>query len=410
MDADDEAAPAWVAVEGGGPEGPWSATDVDVRRAMRACLDADATAAVATVAAVEGSAYRRPGARMVVDEKGNHLGAVTAGCLEEPVIELAEAVMATAEPTVETFDLTDDGEWGYGLGCNGVITLLVEPLDPSWRAALDALEGGDLVGMATALDATNHAFADADGAVSRGARRVLLGDPDDPEALAASAHWTDRDPLPDEAADQLAEAIASARSAGRTTVETVEVDGDSLRVLVDGLAPPPHLLLFGAQPDVHPVSRLARQVGFQVTVASPRGAHADAERFPAAHDVIASRPADLDAHVDGRTHVVCMSHSFADDQLALETLVGTDVPYIGLMGPRDRYEELLEAIDDEAEAAVNAAAHRLAAPVGLDIGADAPPEIALSIIGEVLAVANGRDGGRLRDAGHPIHTRADPDG
>ncbi|MFW6448001.1 MAG: XdhC family protein [Halobacteriota archaeon] len=367
-----------------GLDDPWGVPTVELYRRLAAALDAGRSAAVATVVDVEGSAYRRPGAKMLIDPDGESVGGITAGCLEGPLRTMAEAVIAEGTPERRTFDLTEGGEFDVGLGCNGVVTVLVEPLDASWADPASAHLDGEAVVVATALEGRG---------VEPGARSVIDGD-GVPRPVAG------RDRLPADLEADLVDGLG----AGGSHRRTVQTDAGAVELFVDPIEPPTRLVVFGAQPDVRPVTRLARAVGLHVTVATARGARAEAEAFPAAHEVVATHPDDLDALVGPRDHVVVMSHNYVDDLLALETLLETDVPYIGLMGPQKRFEELRA---DLAEAGVSLEGdrERLATPVGLDLGGGEPVQVALSIVAEVVAVSNGRPGGRLRDRAGPIHER-----
>ena len=373
---------------------PWSVTDRDLHEQLRALRDRDATAAVATVVGVEGSAYRRPGAKLLAPADADVLGAITAGCLEGPVADLAAEARDSGEVAVETYDLVDDDAWGLGVGCNGVIDVLVEPLDDSLDPLLDALDDREAATVLTVV-------ASEDDAVPVGARSVL-------DAAGDAQSGDDRTGVPADALDDLREV---ANETARSRRVTVERDDGDLDVFVDHVEPAPDLVLFGAQNDVHAVARFAREAGFRVTVATARGAKADDDAFPHAHRVVATRPNEVGGVVDApeRTGVVVMSHNFVDDRLALEHLLTeTSVPYVGLMGPRERFEEMREAFAEEGTTLSAAELERVSTPVGLDLGDGSPTGIALSIVSEALAVANGASGGRLGEQAGPIHERLDP--
>lgn len=385
---------------------PWSVTDRDLHDALRSLRAADATAAVATVVGVEGSAYRRPGAKLVAPAGDDALGAITAGCLEGPVADLAADARETGRATVETFDLMDDDEWGLGLGCNGVIDVLVEPLDDSFDPLLAALADDEPATVLTVVD------SDDDG-VPVGARAVVTVDGvragDGPGNGVETGD--DRAALPADALAELRDAAANARDGGSSATLTVEREAGDLRVFVDGVEPAPDLLLFGAQNDVHAVARFGAEAGFRVTVASPRGARANSESFPHAHRVVATHPDEVVDAVDDdvRTYAVLLSHNLVDDRLALECLLDeTDVPYVGLMGPRKRFEDLRENAREDGRTFSQADLDRVSTPVGLDLGDGSPTGIALSVVSEVVAEANGASGGRLSEQSGPIHARTDP--
>jgi len=375
---------------------PWSVTDRSIHDALASLRDENADAAVATVVDVEGSAYRRPGAKLIAPADGEAMGAVTAGCLDGPVNSLAADVRASGRATVETFDLTDDEEWGLGLGCNGVIDLLVDPLDDSYDAVLAALADREAATVLTVVGSE-------DAGVPVGARTTATADGD--------SSGSDRPSLPTDALESLREAAEDAMAGGSSGVATVEREAGDLDVFVDGVEPAPELLLFGSQNDVKTVAKFGNAAGFRVTVASSRGARADADQFPDAHRVVGTHPTELHEHVRAaeRTYAVLMSHNLLDDQLALEALLReTAVPYVGLMGPRKRFEELRDALVADDVTLSQAELDRVSTPVGLDLCDGSPTGIALSIVAEATAVANAAAGGRLRDTSGPIHPRVDP--
>ena len=410
--------------------GPWDASTPAVHDAIREALDgaarrdarderaedagdASGAAAVATVTGVEGSAYRRPGAKMVLGDSADAapanasadstdasdtdapasaaVGAITAGCLEGPVADLADRAVSDG-PLRKTFDLTNEDEWSFGLGCNGVIDVLVEPADESFAPALDALADGKRVALLT--------VAGGDRADAPVGARALWDD-------GGASPTNPRPPIPDDVLTALGDRPREFAETGRSDTVEVTTERGTAAVFVDGLEPAPDLLVFGGQRDARPVTRFARQVGFRVTVAVARGGHADADRFPAADRVVTTKPTDLGdlvAH-PATTYAVVMSHNFVDDRLALVSVLETDVPYVGLMGPRERFEEMREAMADEGVELAEADRERISTPVGLDLGGGEPSQVALSVVAEALAVANGRVGGRLSDRETPIHPR-----
>ncbi|MFB6221694.1 MAG: XdhC family protein [Halolamina sp.] len=381
----------------------WEATRADVVRQLRDCLAENRPAAMAVVTDVEGSAYRRPGARLVVTEE-SALGAITAGCLEGPVAETARNAVEEGVPTTETYDLTDDDEdaWGMGLGCNGVIDVLVDPVDASLRPALDAMARKERSVVATVLSVGNQSVTD----VAPGDRVTVFADGSvaDAEPLAG----TGRAQLPGDLLDAVSAALDdSLASLSASETVTVEFAGTEIAVFCDAYEPVPTLLVFGSQGDVRPVSRFARETGFRVQVVTGRGAKADAERFPAADTVQSLRAPEVGDAVaaPAHTYAVLMSHNFLDDRLALGSLLNTDVPYIGLMGPRKRFAEMRDAFADEGRELSPSELDRIATPVGLDLGGDEPTQIGMSVVAEVLAAVNGRTGGRLSDRNGPVHRR-----
>jgi len=376
---------------------PWSVTTEDLFAAMGELRASDTRAVVATIVDVEGSAYRRPGAKMLVVPGSESLGAITAGCLEGPVTDLAADVLEAGAPSVHTFDLMDDDGWGLGLGCNGIIDILLEPLEDSWEVALDELAARRPVVTVTALDGDGGGVGVWD--------RVVLDERGD--VLATG----DRGGLPDGVLEGVAETREELRAKAGAATVTVETGSGSIDAFVDWVTPAPDLLLFGTQNDVHPVARIGHEAGFRAVVASARGGRSDPEQFPNAHAVRTTKPTDLADVLDApeRTYAVIMSHNALEDRLALDALLDTAVPYVGLMGPRDRFEDIREALAEQEGRELTAAEiDRIATPVGLDLGGGEPSQIAISIVAEALAVHKDRSGGRLREREGPIHTRMAP--
>ncbi len=345
-------------------------------------------AALATVVSVRGSTYRREGARLVVPAAGGEtVGNISGGCLEGDVADTAREVLRTGRPVLLSFDLTADDEavWGWGLGCNGAIDVLVEPATQAARFAAamrTAKAERRPLALATVVDG---------GPV--GARVVVHGD--------GRREGSVGDPAADsEVAALAAEALAARRSRVRTLTS-------GWRVFVEALSPPLRLVVCGAGHDAVPVVEFGARLGWRVEVVDDRRAMLTASRFPQAARLVWAEPGDAAAAVeaDESTHVVVMSHNFLRDKAYLRSFLATDVPYLGMLGPRTRLERLLDELRRDG---VDVDPGRLAGvfgPAGLDIGAEGPEEIAWAIVAEVLAVTNHAGAGLLRDRPGPIHRR-----
>jgi xanthine dehydrogenase accessory factor len=363
----------------------WSVPERDVLDRAGELLAGEQEAVLVTVVDVEGSAYRRPGAKMLVTPEGG-VGSITAGCLEDDVQRVAESVLAAGERRVETYDLMDDDDvWGLGVGCNGIIDVLLEPLDDGFAPAVEAHRGGEPVAVLSVLD--------GDEAGSRGYLRP----------------GEDVTGLPDDVADAVAEPAASLLDGERADAVDVETTEGTSRVFVDPVTAPAELLVLGSGHDVAPVVELGRRNGLRTTVVAFRGGEDLDERFPAADRTLSTSPAQLGDAVDldGSTYAVVMTHNFVDDRLAVEQLLDSPVPYVGLMGPRERFEEMLEAFADEGRSFDEAALEPMYTPVGLDLGGGSPNQIATSIVAEVLAVHNDRRPRHLSGHEGPIHERVE---
>lgn len=373
----------------------WSVPESAVLSGVRELLEKDTDGVLTTIVDVEGSAYRRPGAKMIIPRDGDEVGSITAGCLEGEVSQLADDVLREGRPRFETFDLMNDDDdiWGLGVGCNGIIDLLLEPIDETYEPVVDAYESEMPIASFTVLESTEPDVDTWQRAYYR---------PEDGPTTASN-------PLPSWLRETLIGPAERLLDEGKS--DTIEVSGPEGRtvVFVDGITPPPTLVSIGTGHDVNPVVELATKNGFRTVVVGFRGANATAERFPQADTVVSTSPADVRNAVDfdEDTYVVVMSHNFVDDRLAIDELVETPVPYVGLLGPRNRFEEMLEEFHDEGRHFTDEELDVIYTPIGIDIGGGTPYQIAHSIVAEVLAVHNDRDPKHLKDREGPIHDRID---
>lgn len=342
-------------------------------------------AALATVVAVEGSTYRRAGARLVVPADGEPVGNISGGCLEGDVVATAREVVADGQARLLHFDLTADDEalWGWGLGCNGAIDVFVEPAEGAQAlvAALRATAAGDQPSAVVTV---------AEGAAA-GARIVMSAD-GRVEGRLGPDHL-------DAAGRRLAlEALATGTSG------LVTVDGDH-RAFVEVLRPPTRLVVCGAGGDAVPLVELAAGLGWQVVVVDHRPALLSAPRFPGAARRVRAEPlrAAEEVGVDERTCVVVMSHNFPRDRDYLQAFLARPPAYLGMLGPRARLERLVDDLQAAGVAVDSDSLDRVYGPAGLDLGAEGPQEVAWAIIAEILAVRRGAGGGSLRDRTGAIH-------
>lgn len=319
---------------------------------------------LATVVAVEGSAYRRPGARMLLTASGQRAGTVSGGCLEAEIAKKAWWLTERG-PTLQRYSsfFDDDGDMPYGLGCGGTVIVLLERGEPA----------------AQCLEALRRSVEDRTPSVI-----VSSTDPQSPGTLLILDHansivWQ-RDPTPTVAhlADDVLHTGKSAHTENR---------------FVERVAPPPALILFGAGDDAQPLVEFTASLGWHVTVADDRSNLARPERFPQAAAV-----QNLDAALalaGPATAAVLMSHSYEQDRKVLRALLAKEMKYIGVLGPRVRTERLVSEIAPTLEStpALTPAdcMARLHSPVGLDLGGHSPASIALSIAAELQAIFAGRE-------------------
>ncbi len=354
-------------------------------------------AAVACVVQISGSAYRRPGARFLIAPDGSTRGGVSGGCLEEDVRRFGLMSIEDGSCRLLHYETgaDDDPLWGLGLGCNGEVDIFVGPTSrPGFAAALsdvrELLDGNDLFVMLTIVRNGRESGAALEGRifhVPAGAEDVVIetGDRALDTALGAAAR----------------DALASGRS------RVVEVDG--VRAFVEVFEPPPQLVLVGAGDDAMPMAESAASVGFRVVVVDHRPAYLTPERFPSAHKLVRAQPEDpgdaIPAGAD--TFVVLKTHNLVRDKEWARRFVATPVPYIGLLGPRARCEEIAEAAGASAAGASTAGGQndpaRFFGPIGLDLGAEGPEQVGIAVVAELLAVRAGRSPGHLKNREAPIH-------
>lgn len=369
----------------------------DVLRAYRLCTTkgtSDEPLLMATVVRVVGSTYRRIGARMLMSSDRHLAGAISGGCLESDVLQKA-LWRTTGGAALVRYDSRSDDDLAYslGLGCNGLVDVLVERLEPEspthvLEALAPARRAREPLAIVTVVDGGvseplgARVLVGADGRERHDLRSVSRA-----ERLASIARYAMRDP--------------------RRKPELVRYDG--VEVLVEVIPPPTPVVIFGTGIDVAPVVELCKGLGWEVTVVGTRPVGHLAGRFPLADRTVAVRPAEVaqKVRVDPDTLALLMTHNLLEDVELLAALLPSPARYIGVLGPRARRDRLLEQLEMRGVRPTREHLQRLFAPVGLDLGAEGPHEIALSIVGEMRAFLGERAGGFLRDREAPIHEHPD---
>jgi xanthine dehydrogenase accessory factor len=368
----------------------------DVLEAIESLSAQGQKMALATIVAVRGSTYRRPGARLLVPEEGAPIGNISGGCLEGDVADMAKVVMEEGRARLAGWDLTadDDAVWGLGLGCNGAIEVFIEPAEEAVAVAgalRAALEEEHPISVVTVLE------SEQSDDVRPGARLIVRPD-GTPEGSLGDKE------VDAAAADAARELLAAERSEIRTLARGV-------RAFIEVLEPPLRLLVCGAGHDAIPLVRAAGVLGWNAIVIDDRPALLTNERFPeAAGFVHVEDPshAAKAAAADDRTFVVVMTHNFLRDKDYVRSFLGSPVAYIGMLGPAARTQRLLMELADEGLAITDADRERIHGPSGLDLGGEGPEEIAQAILAEIVAVKRGRTGGFLKERPGPIHDRPRP--
>jgi xanthine dehydrogenase accessory factor len=365
----------------------------DIVRAYDKAILQNKQMALATVVRVDGSSYRRPGARMLVTDDSKITGAISGGCLEGDARQKALFAMATGENKLITYDSTgeDDIQFGLHLGCNGVVHILFEPIkkdDPQnpvelLRLISNAGEGAVLVTLFSLKK------------IQPGTRLLWLKN---------NMHSSLTEPLQ----RLLTEPVNIVYSEKQSAFLDVETEQTACTAFIEYIDRPVSVVVAGAGNDVQPLVEIAAMLGWSVTVVDGKFHYALPERFPKASKVLYSRPADILSQIktDSETVFLLMSHNYNYDLSFLAHIVEQEFGYIGLLGPAQKRDHMFSDLQDQGVQLNEEQLSKIHGPTGLDIGAENATEIALSIIAEVKAFLSGRSGSPLKLKKESIHNRA----
>ena len=352
-------------------------------------------AALATVVKVNGSSYRSPGARMLITDDGKWVGSISGGCLEGDALRKARKVISDKKPMTVTYDTREESNQnlGIGLGCNGVIHVLIEPLDPIDK--LNAVRGYEKfitdnqpIALATIYDSDNSSLV---------GQKISLDNNGQLDSGISNTHLTS------EIKADLERLFIAKKSSPKGYVS----EGSNVDVFLELIQPGISVIIFGGGFDARPVSALAKSLGWSVTVTDECVAHIAPLFFPDADklSLCERKFIDRDFEITPFTACVLMSHNYEYDRDVLKKIVKTDTPYIGMLGPRKRFDKMLSEFKDENFGFTADQLHKIHSPIGLDVGAETPDEIAISIISEIQAKFTSRSGGFLKYKSGPIHDR-----
>lgn len=342
---------------------------------------------VATVVDVQGSSYRLPGARMLVGENGEMLGTISGGCLEADVLERANRVLQSGAAEVFIYDTTaqEDSIFSLNMGCRGVIRILLERPTSGFINFCRRLYETRRSGIAATLIKAKTKDAET------GARLILS---ENNIVTSDFSKETTENLLPD--------CLSVLREKKSKLLEN-----DFGEFFLEFIPSPVSLVIFGAGADAIPVAQTAKNLGWQVSIVDHRAAFANKERFDKADEIILTRPENLEENltIDENTVAVVMSHNYEHDKNILRFLLNSTARYIGALGPKRRTENILREWSEAGETFSAEQLDKLYAPIGLDIGADTPESIALSIVSEIKSVLASRNGGFLRRRTGSIYNR-----
>ncbi|MFD2144679.1 XdhC family protein [Mucilaginibacter antarcticus] len=364
----------------------------DIVNAFDEAIKQGKKTALATVVSVEGSAYRRAGARMLITEDGQLTGAISGGCLEGDALRKARLVILQQEPLLVTYDTTDDDDakLGVGLGCNGIIHILIEPVSDKHDPIrlLKVIVASKQPAVLVTLFSVDDRKARQPG--------TCLGLTNDGVMTANTISY----PYAGQLLADANEVLNNKRSEHPTYT-----DGVIYTAFVEYIKPTIALVVIGAGNDAIPLTRIAAVLGWDTTVMDGRQNYLLAERFPQANRLIVARPEEVLQHlqITEWTAFVLMTHNYNYEQALLAELIPLGLPYIGVLGPRKKLERMLDELQSTGMSISDEQRGNLYGPTGLDIGSEGADEIALSIVAEIKAVLSSRNGASLKYKQESIH-------
>ena len=352
--------------------------------------------ALATVVHVEGSSYRRPGARMLIEDDGQLTGAISGGCLEGDALRKALLVMTEKKSRLVTYDTMDDDDakFGVGLGCNGIIQVLIEPIDAAnpnnpiqfLKAVNEKRQASVLITLFSLQDKKDPQYGTC----------LLLKE----DKTVVDTAPVLKDVLMTDAED----ALINQGSAFKNYIS----EDHNFTAFIEVIKPPVSIIVIGAGNDVMPLVDMAEILGWETTVVDGRANYAKKERFVSACQVLVSKPEQVleQIVIDEHTVFLLMTHNYNYDMAMLRQLLKKNVPYIGMLGTKKKRERMLNELKEEGTSFTDQQLSVLHSPVGLDLGAETSEEIALSILAEIKAMFAGKDVQSLRKINEVIHPRS----
>ncbi len=349
--------------------------------------------ALATVVKVRGSSYRSPGARMLITDDGKWVGSISGGCLEGDALRKARLVMTSGKAMVVTYDTREESNQNLGisLGCNGVIDVLIEPISAS--------------------DSTNQITLFED-LVARNKPIVMATGCADDDFIGKKIIIQEEGSVTSDIGDivlskNIEHDLVAIFESPQSKTHRYTITNTTTEFFLELIQPSISLIIFGGGFDARPVSQLGHTLGWDITVTDECVAHIAPVFFPEAQNLsLCHRDTfDQDIHVTPFTACVLMSHNYAYDRDVLKKLIHSETPYIGILGPRKRFDKMVEEFEQDGIFLNSETVTKIHSPIGLDIGAETPDEIALSIVSEIQSKFSKRSGGFLKYRQGPIHFR-----
>lgn len=352
--------------------------------------DSDEKCAIAQVVRVEESSYRREGARMLVFESGVFEGGISGGCLEGDALQRSQIAILKQEPSIVTYDTSKENEIGVGLGCNGVIDVLISPISNN-SATLEMLQkcvsdrGEHIIATVTALN------TDID--------TIPLGRSFYYNQGSESLEDCQQAGLRDFLQDKIKDVLENKKS---KTYHFTE-EGVKASVFIELIPPQFHLAIYGDNYDVYPMLELAKLMDWDVSLVG-NVQKLKKEKLQSVKDIYL-KDGEARPEIDDRTAIILMAHDYKTDYANLQHLIKSESSYIASLGPRKRFDKMISEFKSNGVEFSESELQRIYAPCGLEIGANTPEEIAMSLFSEILGVFSGNTGGMLRHKSGPIHER-----
>jgi xanthine/CO dehydrogenase XdhC/CoxF family maturation factor len=353
---------------------------------------------LATLVHVEGSSYRQAGARMLVNENGEMIGAISGGCLEGDAMKKALLALEQMQNKLITYDTSDedDAVIGAQLGCNGIIQVLFEPIRNDQENNPMELIRKVIITNEPSIIVT--LFNLQKSQTQPGTKMII------DREMGITGNVKDLDYL-----DVITDNARSALSQNTSLFKEYHASGVTHHAFIELCLPSPTLVLVGAGNDAQVLAQLATISGWNVIVTDGRSTHANNNRFNSSCQVFVSEPGKIldNIQIDHRTAVVLMTHNYQYDISVFKLLLKEpEINYIGILGPKKKYHKMLDELRNEGIQLTKDQASKIYAPVGLDLGAETPAEIGLSVLSEILTVLNNVHVGHLRERSSPIHDKS----
>jgi xanthine dehydrogenase accessory factor len=364
---------------------------IDIVAAYEKAVKEQKKTALATVVLVEGSAYRRAGARMLITEDGQLTGAISGGCLEGDALRKARMVIMQQEPLLVTYDTMDDDDakLGVGLGCNGIIHILIEPIHDGQTNPITLLKAA-MSSNGYSVLVTLFSIEDRKG--TQPGSCLYLGNGRTLQKGLESLPYKN-------------ELLKDAKNVLDNQHSIITVY-QGYTAFVECVKPLISLVILGAGNDAIPLTRIAAVLGWNTTLVDGRPNYATAERFPTVKKLLVAKPEKvLDGlEINEWTAFVLMTHNYNYEIAFLKHLLPLHPSYIGILGPKKKLDRMLDELEENGTFITEMNLETIHGPVGLDIGSETSEEIALSIIAEIKAVFSKRNGKSLKHKTTVIHS------